>query len=406
MSGLPPLAPIAALDEIFPPKTVLAPRTEADRMRWINFGKRQLDHLTGSAVSVLGGMPLICHRNTLTAEIRDFFALAGLQLDGEFLTYASASEAFHLARECKERGLRLAYFYPPPETAANDEDLVVPRALYDWLNDKTRIDELCVGRYLPRHRHLFPAELDQIADFMPGQAIYMKVCHPGASGGGADVKFCPSPGSRLRAIDWLNARPSGWTGIRLEAAVDVRESWCLNLAIDGPAGVRFLGAAAQLFSSPASQSGSRIDAVSQPSASTIEIAMEIAGRAANLGFVGIAGFDIGETEAGEPYVFDLNFRLAACSPQVLLHEPATRRIGGKISQSWSHAFKGPLAPALASLEELTRSGRFVPLRLYDSTLADDDDSRINGMLVASTVDEIEALSKILSDAMSRSTPRK
>lgn len=406
MSGLPPLAPIATLDELFPPKTVLAPRTCAHPMRWIKIGERQFDHMTGAATSVLGGMPLICHRNTLTAEIRDFFALAGLQLDGEFHTYTSASEAFRLARECRGRGLRLAYFYPPPETAADDEDLVLTRALYDWLNDKASIDTLCAGQGLPAHRHVPPAELDQIGDFMPGQAVYLKVCHPGASGAGGDVKFCPSHASRLSALEWLNGRPSGWTGIRLEAAVDVRESWCLNLAIDGTAGVRYLGAAAQLFSSPASQSGSRIDPASQPSANTVGLAMEIARRALELGFVGIAGFDIGETEEGEPYVFDLNFRLAACSPQVLLHEPATRRIGGKISQSWSHAFKGPLAPVLASLEELTRSGRFVPLRLYDSTLADDDDSRINGMLVASTVDEIEALSKILSDAMSRSTPRK
>jgi hypothetical protein len=399
MSRLPLLAPTAVFSDLFPPQTVLAPRTTTRRMRWVGVGEHQLNQITGQCMPVLGDMPIICHRNTLTPEIRAFYEMAGIQLSGSYLAYGSTEEAIGLAKECHAQDLRLAYYYPPPDEIAGDEYLAVPQSLYDWLNDKASIDKLCEARYLPRHRFFTPAEIAEIAGYLPAQAIYVKVCHPGPSGGGSDVRFCPDQASRQAALEWIAGRPPGWSAIRVEEALDIRESWCLNVSVGGAAGVRYLGAATQLFSSPAMQSGSRIDAESQPSAASVELALEIARRSHEFGFVGIAGFDIGETAEGEPCVFDLNFRIAACTAQVLLHESATRRIDGKISQSWNRTFPGPLAPALQRLEKFALSGQFVPLRLYDSSLAAEDSSRINGMLIGRTQAEIDELQDVVDAAV-------
>lgn len=404
MNRLPTLAPSATFAELFPPRTVFAPRTQLQRMRWLHFEEHQLDHITGNCVSVLGDMPVICHRNTLTQEIRAFYEMAGIRLNGRYLTYASADEAIGLAKECRAQGLRLGYYYPPPDEIAGDDDIVVPQALYDWLNDKASIDSLCETAHLPRHRFFAPAELGQLVDHLPQQAVYVKLCHPGVSGGGADVRFCPDQASRLDALEWIAARPLGWSAVRVEAALDIRVSWCLNFGIGGAEGVRYLGAATQLFSAPAVQSGSLIDPQSLPSTATVRLGMEIGVRAQKLGYHGVAGFDIGETADGKSYVFDLNFRPAACTPQVLMHAAAAGRIGAKISQSWSRVVPGPLMPALRLLETFARNGQFVPLRLYDSTLAAGDVSRINGMLLASSLDEIEDLQRILETTLTGLTP--
>jgi hypothetical protein len=387
--------PELTLSDLFPSGTVLAPRTVIERMRWVKYQEYQLDVMTGSDIPILGEMPLICHSRVVTGEIREFFSLAGIEMKGKYLLYDSFDEAIHLARKSQQHGQSLLYYYPLPDELANDENLVLSSGLYNWLNDKANIDQLCDPRFLPAHR-FFPAdEVAGIADYLPDKAVFFKMCHPGVSGGGADVFFCSDDSGRQEAFDWITARPRGWSGVRVEEAVDVRESWCLNLHV-GAQEIRYLGAAAQLFSRPACQEGSRIDPRSQPSRETVALAVDIAHRSRRLGFVGVAGFDIGENRAGRPYVFDLNFRFAACTPQVMIHAAAVNRVGGRISQSLKYKVAGPLSPVLRCLEQATTQGKFVPLRCYESSGREEDWGRINGMLIGTCQQEIDELEQGLT----------
>lgn len=363
-------------------------------MRWVNFAPSQLDALTGSPITLIGQMPLICHGGTVTAEIREFFRLAGIPLDGRYLTYTSLEEAIALAQECQRRGQILLYYYPPPDEVTNGDGLIFPPKLYDWLNDKANIDRLCPTCHQPPHQFFQPDDRAALSGYLPDRALYLKLCHPGVSGGGADVFYCPDAASRLQAFDWMAQRPTGWSAIRAEEAVEVRDSWCLNLFIES-GGVRYLGAPAQLFGQPGKQAGSRIDPDNQPSGATVALAIEIGHRARRLGFVGVAGFDIGEDGNGRPFVFDLNFRFAACTPQLLMHSAAASRVGGRISQSLKYQFPGPLSPVLRHLEKTALEGRFVPLRLYETSGQEGDCSRINGMLIGATQKEIDELETAL-----------
>jgi len=390
INELPPLAPSATLWELFPAGTVFAPRSTLQLARWVTTDEFRLDTISGLPIPVMGDMPVICHRNTLTPEIHAFYHAAGIELNGPLIAYTTAAEAIQKARECLARGQRLAYYYPPPPEINGDDDLIVPIGLYNWLNDKANLEGLCDVRHLPRYRLFAPDALTAAADYLPRQAVYLKACHPGASGAGADVRYCPDMSSRQAALEWIGSRLQGLSAVRLEEAADIRSSWCLNLVM-GATGVRYLGAATQLFSSPGLQSGSRIDPHDQPTDEIVGIAMEIGERARKLGFVGVAGFDIGATYDGKPYVFDLNFRQTACTTQILLHESATQRIGGRFTQSWGQMIPGPLAPVLQRLEKFARSGRFVPLRLYEASPATGGKSLVNGMIVAGSQAELDEL---------------
>jgi hypothetical protein len=59
---------------------------------------------------------------------------------------------------------------------------------------------------------------------------------------------------------------------------------------------------------------------------------------------------------------------------------------------------------LQRLEKFALSGQFVPLRLYDSSLAAGDSSRINGMLVGRTQDEIDELQDLIDEAVDSPNP--
>jgi hypothetical protein len=69
----------------------------------------------------------------------------------------------------------------------------------------------------------------------------------------------------------------------------------VSLSID-EAGVRYLGAAEQLFSSPARQSGSMIDDDDPFPKEGVKVAITVGENARTMGFRGPAGMDIGVTE--------------------------------------------------------------------------------------------------------------
>jgi biotin carboxylase len=123
----------------------------------------------------------------------------------------------------------------------------------------------------------------------------------------------------------------------------------------------------------------------------VAIALAIAERSRSVGYRGVAGFDIGVTSDGRPFVFDLNFRIVSSTPQVLLHEGAVSRVNARISQSWGIMLKGALEPALSRMSDFSRSGEFIPTRLYEATADTGGMSLITGMVVAPTLNEVESI---------------
>jgi hypothetical protein len=382
---MPRLTPSATLDELHPPRSVFAPRSAMERVQWVHGDPFRLDTGTGVLIALMGDMPLICHENTATQPILEFFRNAGLEPARSLSTYRDEAESVARARDYLARGWRLAYIYPPPRELSADAALIVPVSLYGQLNDKASLDAYVGSEHLPLHRVFPVGSLDDATEFLRGEAVFVKGCHAGASGAGADIRYCPDAASRADALEWLRSRAAELTGVRVEQALDIPSCWCVNIAVVD-AGVRYLGAATQLFSAPGRQTGSRIDPDDLPSEAVVRIAMQIGEVARQQGYRGVAGLDIGTTRSGDPYVFDLNFRLAASTPQVLLHEAAVARVGARISCSFNVLVHGPIEVALARVAPFAREGRFVPTRLYDATPLSDHRSVVTGFVVGRTIE--------------------
>ena len=390
MSSLKPVRPSTNFSELYPPQTVFAPRSTWDVLQMIQNQPFQVDSMTGVTVAVMGDMPLVCHQNTVTPLILDFFREAGLEPPARIDTYETEEEAVTIARKHCESGKKLAYVYQPPPSLRDNGSLLVPVSLYTYLNDKFNLARLVESEYQPRHQLLSVDRLDELFDFLPGQEIFIKACRDGGNGAGRDVYYCPDAACRKDTAELLHLQKEVLTGVRLEEAVNVDDCWCLSFAA-GKSGIRYLGAATQLFEQPARQTGSRIDPENLPPAFVVDIAAKIARRGSTMGYQGIAGFDIGLSPAGQAFVFDLNFRLCSSTPQVLLHEAATARVGARISQSWSRVFKASLAPALERIRHYSQEGVFVPIRLYERTQASEGQSVITGMILGKTIADIEKI---------------
>lgn len=379
-------------EKIFPEGTFLALRTSMEMVYRVFKGDFRLDAVTGNTITIMGNMPLICSENVASPLILDFLKRSGLKTPANLLTYKDQEQAVDLARGLFRRGLRLAYAYPPPSELHTEELLLVPVPLYNWLNDKTNLGSLVEPGFLPPHLILGKGCSSIPQDIFPGSRLFVKACFPGACGAGNDVLYCPDNESRQSIMgEWVSAKREGISCIRVEKALDIEKCWCLNLVIDEN-GSRYLGSAIQLFGSPAKQRGSRIDPENVPPDPAVTLALSIAERARCLGYRGVAGFDIGVDEDETPFVFDLNFRMVSCTPQVLLHNAAVERVDARISESWSFFVTGALEPALDRISCFAEKGHFIPIRLYEGTFLSGGRSLITGIAVANTLEEIEWIS--------------
>jgi hypothetical protein len=387
MNAAAPLRPSRTFDQLLPPGVVYAPRTTIEHVGWVLSEAYRLDTLTGLTLLVTGSVPLACHQNTVTPDIVAFFEACGATASPHRVPYQTAEQAFEQMRRWAEQGHPIVSPYPLPADSCAPQSLLVPDALYRWLNDKSNLGALVDADWLPPAVMLTPDAAQNLLTAFAGEPVYIKACVAGASGAGIDVRYAPDHQTRLQALEWLAGHDQPFSGVRVERALDIPICWCLNLSIQSDR-IEYLGAAIQLFASPGQQSGSLIDPAQEPPAFAVEEAMRIARRAQQMGYRGLAGFDLGLTAEARPFIFDLNFRMVSSTVQLLLHQSAVERIDARVTESWHRLTHGPLAPALAAIEPLGRSGRFVPCRLWEANPHSRGRSMITGFLVAESVEAL------------------
>lgn len=392
------LRPSRTFDQLLPPGAVYAPRTTIEHVGWVLSEAYRLDTLTGLTLLVTGSVPLLCHQNTVTPEILAFFEACGAAPSAHRVTYQTAEQAFEQTRRWAADGRHIVCPYPLPAESCEPHALLVPDALYRWLNDKSNLDELVDADWLPPAVMLGPDAAQDLLTAFVGEPVYIKACVAGASGAGIDVRYAPDVKARQQALEWLAGHAQAFSGVRVELALEIPICWCLNLSIQRDH-IEYLGAAIQLFASPGQQCGSRIDPSQMPPASAVEEVMRIARKAQQMGYRGLAGFDLGLTAQARPFIFDLNFRMVSSTAQLLLHQSAVERIGARVTESWHRITQGPLAPALAAIEPLGRSGRFVPCRLWEATPESQGCSMITGFLVAESVEALTLTRDAMASAL-------
>lgn len=404
-AALDPIRPAITLDQLHPPSTAFTPRSQYADGPWVFVAPFRVDSVTGLALTVTGDMPAVCHEQLLTPVARQFFEHCGVPLEewlgsGLVDTYATEDQAYALASRWADAGYRLAGPYPMPSERIPPGAALVPNDLYGWLNDKANLAELVEpvdGRLLPPFVLLEPGDAAGLLAAFAGEAVFVKACVPGPCGSGVDVRYCADDSSRRAALDWLAGQPA-YAAVRVERALDLRTAWGLNLAILDDA-ITYVGSAVQLIEQPGDQWGSRVDPTCQPPAGLIEASVGIAGEARRRGYRGVAGFDAAVTTDGAHVVFDLNFRMVSSTPQLLLHDSATSRLGASVSDSFDVSITGALEPALERLAPFGARGEFVPMRLWEANEASEGVSLVTGIVVGSDPAHTVTLARHLHQAL-------
>ena len=189
-----------------------------------------------------------------------------------------------------------------------DACLVAP-ALLRYLNNKANLPAIVGADGAPRRSSISPGD---VAALGVDESWVLKVCSDDSSGGGFGV-YVHQAGTAIAQPGFVQPGAE----LIVEEYLDLVENWCVHFCVEAIGAPRLLGATEQLISATGAYGGSRVGGTVLPRAAA-ELCQAVAERARELGFIGYCGIDTGLTSSGELRVFDLNFRINASTPPLLV----------------------------------------------------------------------------------------
>lgn len=340
------------------------PRTTLHETRMLGYTNLLLDMASALLLGVLNGHTTIRHKAGVTEEAVALFEKAGIHIDEDIHTFTRQEEAEALADNFIAQGKRLFWFYPPATGRFHESSHLVSPSLYRYLNAKSNLHQLVPAANLPARSILSHEEFQ---NFMPEKEVFFKSAGDAATGWGYAVHPCTDVESLQSAKLWFKKHQNNVPAVIVEEAVPLVACWCAGIVV-GNVDTQYIGAAEQLFNSPARQYGSIIDPENPFPADGAELAVTVGEKARELGYRGFAGIDIGLSTDGRLLVFDPNFRVASSTNQILYHKAATERSGYRVSYSFQVKAKGTFKDLSKTLEIPIKEGWFVPTRIFNGEM--------------------------------------
>lgn len=354
------LQPALSPDRLYPSDAAYMARTEFDQIRMTGLKPVTLDAVTTLLLGLLGRRASVRHRAGVTDEIMAILERAGLEIEEDMRVYETAEQAERLATRLIAEGHRIFSPYPLPKGRFPDRAQLVAPELWTSLNAKEYLDRIVPPDNLAPRR-IAPVEALMRSAFM--RPVFVKACLEVATGTGYAVRPCSDEAQWTKALEWFRAE--NIDRVIVEDAIPHRTCWCATFAVEASR-TTFIGAAEQLFSAPACQSGSMIDPANPLPRAGRELVVAVGEAARRQGYIGLAGLDVALADDGLLIVLDPNFRFNASSTQVLLHTAATAREGLAVSCSAHAATLLPLEKIRRRIEGPIDDGWFVPTRLLDA----------------------------------------
>lgn len=365
------LSPALSSDQLYPAHAVYAARTDLFQTRMLGYTPLNLDTATSALMGLLNGRATIRHEAGAGPEILELFSRAGIEVMEEMHLYRTGAEARACGERLIENGYRLFGPYPLPENWYADDAQLVEPGLYRRLNAKQNLPQIVSQENMANQRIMSHEMLEKHQFLSP---VCLKAGGDAATGWGYAVFPCPDENAWIAAKAWFRERQNDIPSVIVEDWLEVDRCWCAGIAV-GETGTRCFGGAEQVFSSPTKQCGSIMDTENGFPPEGMELATKVGEVARELGFRGIAGLDIGRTVDGRFVMFDPNFRVAACTSQLLFHPAAAARIGMPLSRSFQVKPAGEFRSVAEKIHRPIDEGWFVPTRFFNGEKHPSGDGR-------------------------------
>lgn len=357
-----------ALDSLYPRNSFFCGRTTREMMGW-NVANAdalpayRLDATPAQLIGFAGDLPFVAHEAASTPVVLEFLRHCGLPGPKALHQYRTVEDAANIASNLINQGKRLVHNFGTLPTLEAAGGLLTPMDLFLSLNCKSALPSLVKPDHHPERELVSCSKLAATTAAGWTAPLFLKVAGKGSNGGGTAVRYCPDVDALDAAINELTGRLSPNETIIIEKDYGPVPSWCAGVAIlDNE--VQWLGASLQVFSKPPNQIGS-ILLDEDPPTEVRSTAIGIANMARDMGYRGIAGFDIGVRRELGPVVFDLNFRPNSSTGLLLAGRAALKVTGLPVAHSFFLRHDGPLTALLDAVETAAAAGRLIPGSVFD-----------------------------------------
>lgn len=375
---------------VFGPDAVLTARLPLSDTGANTADPHLCDAYTGPIMAIADQTPVICSAGVASPCGLDLLGAAGVPVSREIRTYRTAEDFRRLVGDVIGNGERLLCQHVHDEDEVPVEACMVAPSLLRYLNNKANLPAIVGADGAPRRSSISPGD---VAALGVDESWVLKVCSDDSSGGGYGV-YVHQAGSAI-------ARPSfvqPGAELIVEEYLDLVENWCVHFCVEAIGAPRLIGATEQLISDTGAYGGSRVGGTVLPPAAA-ELCQAVVERARELGFIGYCGVDTGLTSSGEVKVFDLNFRINASTPPLLVLNAIAASRGASWTgrgrwQTYRHS--GSLPDLVTRLEAVYPDRALVPIASYDPAFAANGSgpSLLSALLLGDDEQDLRALTEL------------
>ena len=344
---------------VFGPGAVLTARLPVSEAGANTADPHLCDAFTGPIMAIADQTPAICSAGVASPCGLDLLDRAGIPFSREIRTYRTTEDFHRLVGEVIANGERLLCQHVHDEDDVPAEACMVAPDLLRYLNNKANLPAIVGPEGAPSRRSI---DVEDVAELSVDESWVLKVCSEESSGGGFGV-FVHQAGRPFARPAFV--RPGA--ELVVEEYLDLVENWCVHFCVEAIGEPRLIGATEQLISATGAYGGSRVGGTDLPPAAAA-LAQTAVERARKLGFIGYCGIDTGLTSSGELRVFDLNFRINASTPPLLVLNAiaATRGPSWEGRGRWqAYRHAGSLAELVKRLDAVYPDGALIPIASYD-----------------------------------------
>jgi hypothetical protein len=348
------------------------------------------DAYTGPIMAIADETPVICSAGVASPCGLDLLAAAGVPMSRDIRTYRTAEDFQRLVGDVLGNDERLLCQHVHDEDEVPAAACLVEPDLLRYLNNKAHLPAIVGADGAPRRSSISP---EDVAGLGVDESWVLKVCSDDSSGGGYGV-YVHQPGSAIAQPSFVQPGAE----LIVEEYLDLVENWCVHLCVEAIGAPRLLGATEQLISATGAYGGSRVGGTVLPPAAA-ELCQAVVERARELGFIGYCGVDTGLTSSGEVKVFDLNFRINASTPPLLI----LNAIAASRGPSWAgrgrwqtYRHSGPLPDLVKRLEGVYPDRALVPIASYDPafTANGSGPSLLSALLIGDDEQDLRRLTEL------------
>lgn len=381
--------PMLTLSDLYDETIVYNSRPSYIANPWLKPEEHQSNFLTGREMIIADKMPMIVHEASVTDRLQQLFDVIGKSIPKYIYKFHNRETYEHLLNEIAEdKGKKIYFQYVHSDDVINEDSYAVDKEVFIALNNKARIPEWTNNNYLPDR------EIVAINDFKARikDWSFPFVIKPGdelPTAGGYGVMICYNDEDLEKATKRIFDATDATDHLIIEQKIEAVKNYCVQYAYSEELGIKYLGTAHQITNEYGFYAGN--ENVHEVPQKVIDAGREIMENGVELGFFGVAGFDLLLDKNDDVFAIDLNFRQNGSTSMLLLqHE-----LNPNYQKFYSYFSHGDNEHFFNVILKYVEKGVLYPLSYYDGEWFGKDKvkSRFGCIWHGNSKEEVEELEK-------------